>query len=119
MSSLVAGKVVCITGSSRGIGRACAVEFAKHGATGLVLHYYGDEETTKEIQTLKQEIEGTYSHAKVTTIPGDIADPKTSTTVSRYWSLIRMNYMLIRLQIISTGVSAFGRIGNLPLARAI
>ncbi|KAK7694716.1 hypothetical protein QCA50_001904 [Cerrena zonata] len=91
-STLVVGKVVCITGSSRGIGRACAIEFAKHGATGLVLHYFGDDETTKEIQTLKQEIEGTYSPAKVTTIPGDIADPKTATTI------------------INAGVSAFGRI---------
>ena len=67
---------------SREPTKSGAVEFAKHGATGLVLHYFGDEETTKEIQALKQEIEGTYSHAKVATIPGDIADPKTATTVS-------------------------------------
>ena len=79
--SLLAGKVVCITGASRGIGRACAVECAKHGTTGLALHYLGDKETTEEIETLKKEIETTYTHAKVEVIPGDIADPETSTKV--------------------------------------
>ena len=66
-------KVVVITGASRGIGRACAVETAKHGATGLVLHYFGDEATTKEVEILKQEIESTYTHAKAVVVPGDIA----------------------------------------------
>ena len=80
--SLLAGKVVCITGASRGIGRACAVESAKYGATGLILHYYGDSETENEINALKQEVEKDYPHSKVATVPGDIADPKTSVKVS-------------------------------------
>ena len=75
---LLAGKIVCITGSSRGIGRACAIESAKHGATGLVLHYLGDHETEAEILLLKQEIEVAYTHSRVVGIPGDIADPETA-----------------------------------------
>ncbi|KAI9572995.1 hypothetical protein HD554DRAFT_2014705 [Boletus coccyginus] len=36
-TELLAGKIVCTTGSSRGISRACAVESAKHGATSSIL----------------------------------------------------------------------------------
>ncbi|KAJ7597002.1 hypothetical protein C8J56DRAFT_304293 [Mycena floridula] len=76
---LVLGKIVCITGASRGIGRACAVEFAKHGASGLALHYLGDPVTESEINTLKQELES--DTVKVITIPGDIANPETSANI--------------------------------------
>ncbi|KAJ4484776.1 hypothetical protein C8J55DRAFT_508968 [Lentinula edodes] len=44
--ALVQDRVVVITGASRGIGRSCAQEFAKHGATGFLLHYYGDAATS-------------------------------------------------------------------------
>ncbi|KAF8872098.1 hypothetical protein CPB85DRAFT_1555913 [Mucidula mucida] len=87
---LALDKVVVITGASRGIGRGCALEFAKHGASGLVLHYYGDAETTKEIESLKAELEN--DTTKVVSVAGDIADPETST------------------KIVKAGVDAFGRI---------
>ncbi|KAM5536239.1 hypothetical protein V8D89_010138 [Ganoderma adspersum] len=90
--SLLTNKVIVITGASRGIGRACAVETAKYGATGLVLHYFGDEATTKEIQNLKEDIESTYTHTKVVIVPGDIAHRETS------------------LKIVEEGVKAFNRI---------
>lgn len=109
--SLLSGKVVCITGSSRGIGRATAIEFAKHGATGLILHYLGDGTTEAEILSLKSEIEEIHSHARVVAVPGDIADAKTSVTVS---ALITVSLSLCRLgfQIVEEGVKAFGRIGS-------
>lgn len=81
MSTLLANKVVVITGSSRGIGRATALEFAKHGATGLALHYFGDEATTAEIESLEREIAASYPQAKVVAVPGDIANSATSTAV--------------------------------------
>ncbi|KAJ7487565.1 hypothetical protein B0H11DRAFT_1098265 [Mycena galericulata] len=93
--ALVANKIVCITGASRGIGRGCALEFAKHGASGLVLHYFGDAETEQEIHTLKAEIENSSAYPqnpKVEVMAGDIADPATST------------------KIVEIGVGAFGRI---------
>ncbi|KAJ7225547.1 hypothetical protein GGX14DRAFT_421078 [Mycena pura] len=89
--ALVSNKIVCITGASRGIGRGCALEFAKHGASGLLLHYYGDAETAAEIAALKQEIESS-STATVAIVAGDIADPATSS------------------KIVEIGVEAFGRI---------
>lgn len=36
-ADLLAGRVILVTGSTRGIGRACALAFAAHGAT-VVLH---------------------------------------------------------------------------------
>ncbi|EPQ60673.1 NAD P-binding protein [Gloeophyllum trabeum ATCC 11539] len=90
--SLLPGKVVCITGASRGIGRGCALECAKHGAGGLILHYYGDKDTQDEIQSLKQEIEAVNPSTKVVAVPGDIADPETSKNV------------------VEEGVKSFGRI---------
>ncbi|TDL28639.1 NAD(P)-binding protein [Rickenella mellea] len=89
---LLSAKIVCITGASRGIGRATAIECAKHGATGLILHYLGDEATESEINTLKSEIEEAHKHSQVVTIPGDIADSRTSTNI------------------VSEGVKNFGRI---------
>ena len=81
MVGLLSGKVVCITGSSRGIGRACAIESANQGARGLILHYFGDAETQAEIRTLQEEVEGRFPGCRVATTPGDIADPATSTKV--------------------------------------
>lgn len=79
--SLSAGKVVCVTGASRGIGRATALEFAKHGAASLILHYYGDEATTDEIRTLKEELQVASSGCSAISVPGDIADRETSLKV--------------------------------------
>ena len=42
-----AGKVVVVTGGSRGIGRACAVAFGKAGAT-VVLTYAGNDAAAEE-----------------------------------------------------------------------
>ncbi|PFH54441.1 hypothetical protein AMATHDRAFT_134671 [Amanita thiersii Skay4041] len=88
--TLVSGKIVCITGTSRGIGRACALEFAKYGASSLILHYFGDQVTEGEIQSLRLELEN--SKIKVIVVPGDIGDPTTSTNI------------------VEKGVAAFGRI---------
>ncbi|KAF9475987.1 NAD-P-binding protein [Pholiota conissans] len=88
--SLTPNKVVCITGASRGIGRACALEFTKQCASGLILHYLGDAETEREVQSLKAEVQRLGTSAIV--VPGDIADFETSE------------------KIVAAGVEAFGRI---------
>ncbi|GJJ08801.1 hypothetical protein Clacol_003020 [Clathrus columnatus] len=87
---LLKDKIVAITGSSRGIGRACAIESAKQGAKGLILHYYGDEVTTNEVYALQNQLSTTGCNSVI--IPGDIANQETSK------------------EIVKEGVKAFGRI---------
>lgn len=76
--SLLERKIVAITGSSRGIGRAISLAAAAHGAS-LVLHYLGDEETEAEVQTLVDEVEE--MGGKAISVKGDIADERTANEV--------------------------------------
>lgn len=68
MSLSFKNKVVFITGSSRGIGKATALAFAKHGAELIGLHYANNEnaaqETANQIEALG---------AKVLLIKGDLS----------------------------------------------
>ncbi|KAF8585526.1 NAD-binding protein [Ramaria rubella] len=77
--ALLTNKVVVLTGSSRGIGRACALESAKQGAKGLVLHYYGDTATTAEVESLQTELQA-YNVVTIA-VAGDIADQETSISI--------------------------------------
>ena len=59
MAGALDGQVAVVTGGSRGIGRACAIELGRHGAS-VVVNYAGNEEAA---QSCKQEIEGLGSRA--------------------------------------------------------
>jgi len=56
-----------------------ALEFVKQGASGLILHYFGDQATTQEIRTLQEEVES--KGVRSVAIPGDMADLQTSKKV--------------------------------------
>lgn len=64
------GRIAVVTGSSRGIGRAIALAFAKEGAD-VVINYQRNEKLAKE---LAQEIEKTGRKAQ--TVQADVSDPK-------------------------------------------
>jgi 3-oxoacyl-[acyl-carrier protein] reductase len=65
----LAGKVALVTGASRGIGRAIALELAAMGATVMV-SYRGREGAAREVV---EEIER--AGGRASTSAGDIADP--------------------------------------------
>lgn len=61
LSCILKGKVVLVTGSSRGIGRSIAIEMAKEGAS-VAVNYFKDEAGVKEtIELLSNE--GVYAKA--------------------------------------------------------
>lgn len=63
-------KVALITGGSRGIGKAIALEFAKVG-THLMINYYGDD---KEAEDVQRQAESYGVQAKI--YHADVSDPK-------------------------------------------
>ena len=62
-------KVVLVTGSSRGIGRAIVTDFARKGYN-VVINYIKEDSQAKE---LKERLEKKY-HIKVLTIRADVSD---------------------------------------------
>ena len=90
------GKVVLVTGSSRGIGRSIAVKFAKEGAS-VVINYRSNENEAKAIT----EIISSYSDCMC--IQADVSKEKDvkrmiDTIIERYGHLdILVNNAVIAL----------------------
>lgn len=74
---LLEGKIVAITGASRGIGRAIALGFAREGAH-IIAHYWetASNPADDDITSLVTEIQGMGQQCVI--ISGDISDPQTS-----------------------------------------
>ena len=49
------GKTVLITGASRGIGRECALEFARQGASNIIIGYNKSESQALELESILRD----------------------------------------------------------------
>lgn len=70
---LLDGKIALVTGGSRGIGRAVAIELAKEGAT-VAINYAGNKAAAEEVQNIITEMGG-----KAMIIQADVSDEKSAT----------------------------------------
>ena len=68
MAGALDGQVAVVTGASRGIGRACALELARHGAH-VVVNYVANADAAEETRDAIHEIGGT-----VVLVKADISD---------------------------------------------
>ncbi len=69
MAGALDGQVAVVTGASRGIGRACAIELAKHGAA-VVVNYTSNEEAAN---SCKAEIEA--AGGKAIVVQANVGNP--------------------------------------------
>lgn len=73
MAGLLRNKVIAITGSSSGIGRATAIACARQGAS-LALHHLGDSRAKVDIETLKDELRSINAGIKFVTHASDLTN---------------------------------------------
>ena len=76
MAGALAGRVVCITGASRGFGRATALLLAREGAD-LILNYH---QAHAEAQAVADEVDRLGRSAVL--VQADVGDPRQVTTVA-------------------------------------
>ncbi len=74
-------KVAVITGSSKGIGKAIAIEFAKEGYK-IVLNARDENELTEAVNDIKKTIETT--EERVTYLAGDISQENICSSLIKH-----------------------------------
>ena len=75
MAGALDGQVAVVTGGGRGIGRACAIELARHGA-GVVVNYRTDAGAAEATRDVIHEFGGT-----VVLVKANVADPDEAEAV--------------------------------------
>ncbi|MYB40744.1 MAG: 3-oxoacyl-[acyl-carrier-protein] reductase [Chloroflexi bacterium] len=72
MAGALDGQVAVVTGASRGIGRACALELARHGAQ-VVVNYVANADAAEETRDAIHELGGT-----VVLVKADVSDAEAA-----------------------------------------
>lgn len=98
-------KIVCVTGSSRGIGKAIALCFAKEGYD-VVLNC---RNSVAQMNQLKLEIETKYS-VRCLGICADVSEPEQ---VAQMFQTISSEFGKIDILICNAGISFFGLISDM------
>nr|ANY57964.1 MtcE 3-ketoacyl-ACP reductase [uncultured bacterium] len=98
----VAGRIALVTGATKGIGHAIAVDLARAGATVLI-NYRGDDGRAKE--ALRLVAEHASPGADPALVQGDIANPGD---VTRMFAGIRREYGRLDALVNNAGITADG-----------
>lgn len=96
---LLDGKVVLVTGASRGIGRAIALRLAKDGAT-VVVNYAGNEAAANETREMIESIGGKASLSR--------ADVSSAEAVEQMVKDVMQEYGQIDILINNAGITKDG-----------
>ena len=92
-TNLLDGQVVVVTGGSRGIGRAVAIECARHGADVLINYWGENDERHGRPSAAKQVVEEIVGLGRrAVAIEGNVANPATGQ------------------QLVDAALSAFGKV---------
>jgi L-rhamnose 1-dehydrogenase len=76
---LLEGKVAIVTGASRGIGRATAVELARHGANVVINHYEPADDRFGGVEAAAEALaEVEAAGGRGVLVHGDVADARTA-----------------------------------------
>lgn len=93
-------KTVLITGSSRGIGRAAALEFANYGCRIAI----NCRQSISQLQELKQTLEDTYQ-AECLALPCDVSDPLQA---EKMFQIIEEHWGGVDILVNNAGISHIG-----------
>ena len=100
-------KIVLITGASRGIGKACAHAFAKHGYSLAITC----QTSEKELLELASELEAQYNISCLPLV-GDIGDPNYVDTL---FAEIKLRYRRLDILVNNAGISHVGLLQDISL----
>ena len=93
------GKTVLITGASRGIGRECALEFARQGASNIIIGYNKSEAPALELEAILKE-QGVNALALQ-------ADIRSKTEVNLMFRRAQAAFGPIHILVNNAGISGF------------
>ena len=93
------GKTVLITGASRGIGRECALEFARQGASNIIIGYNKSEAQALELEAILKE-QGVNSLALQ-------ADIRSKTEVNLMFRRAQAAFGPVHILVNNAGISGF------------
>lgn len=96
------GKVALITGAGRGIGRGCAIELGRRGAS-VVVNYANSKTSADEVV---REIEAFGNGAKAISIQADVSKP---TEITRLFEEAKKHFGKINIVMSNSGTESWDK----------
>lgn len=96
------GKVALITGAGRGIGRGCAIELGKRGAS-VVVNYQSSKSSADEVV---KEIESFGNGAKAIAIQADVSKPAE---ITRLFEEAKKHFGKINIVMSNSGTESWDK----------